>query len=240
MFMQENAIQNLDTRLDATTNDSPEGSGFRQQAANLLASREGAEEQASLQAAQLVQKGLEDVKGQNDLTGILQLMKAAQLKPEIIQNQEFFSYLKSIVGDVPNPHPEGAHFGQAGQSEAALPDQPSTTENVSQAATESEESEATPKEPQPGEIAEQAMQMINRGLVAIASGDKLTGIVSLMQAAQANPSIISDLRFQSALQSALSYGSKNANGKLQAADASIGSRQVMAPGAGVLEGSLPT
>lgn len=234
--MQENPNQNFDTRLDSGSNDNPEGSGFTQQAATLLASREGAEEQASQQAAELLQNGLKDVSGPNELTGILQLMKAAQLKPEIVQSQEFFSYLKSIVGDVPSPHSESAHFNQAGQGDIAQTEQASSPENASQAAEEAEEPTATQKESQPGDINNQAMQMIQNGLVAIASGDKLTGIVSLMQAAQANPSIISDVRFQKALADALSYS--NSNKRVQSADASFASRQSTQPGIVLPEASV--
>lgn len=83
------------------------------------------------------------------------------------------------------------------------------------------------------------MQLIQSGLSAIAAGDKLTGIVSLMQAAQANPNIISDARFQAALQSALAQGAAAAKGGQVSAEASIPQSSTRATTARVAAPELP-
>lgn len=236
--MQENPNQNFENGIDASSIEMTDQSGFRQQTANLLASREGAETQANREASLLLQDGLKDLNGPNELTGILELMKAAQLKPELIQDGRLFSYLQSIVGDTPNPHPEEAHFNQAEAGDmSAQPEQVNMQADAPQSNVEAENKDSTPQETQRVEAADQSMQMIQKGLSAIAAGDKLTGIISLMQAAQSYPSIIGDVRFQTALQSALSYN-QNKNKGIETADAN-GLPSMTMPGAEIVGASLP-
>ncbi len=226
--------QNPEAVLESTPSTNAEDTGLRQQASSLLASREGGDAQATQQAIQLAQQGLKDISGQNELTGILELMKAAQLKPEITRDQGFFSSLQSLVGDVQYQHSEEAHFfqGEPGQSEiqnVAQRQQGNSVNDGTGQPTEAtgQQQQQLAQNDQSAPVADQSMQLIQRGLSAIASGDKLTGIVSLMQAAQANPGLISDARFQSALQTALSQGAAKGTAS---ADASVTLKPTNLPG----------
>jgi hypothetical protein len=225
--------RNPEAVLESTPSTNAEDTGLRQQASSLLASREGGDAQANQQAIQLAQQGLKDISGQNELTGILELMKAAQLKPEITRDQGFFSSLQTLVGDVQYQHSEEEHFfqGEPGQSEiqnVAQGQQGNSVNDGTGQPTEATNQQQLAQNDQSAPVADQSMQLIQRGLSAIASGDKLTGIVSLMQAAQANPGLISDARFQSALQTALSQGA--AKGTASAADASVTLKPTNLPG----------
>lgn len=193
----------------------PGDSALQQQTAQLLASPEGAEVQASQQASKLAVQGLKDLGGQNEVTGILELMKASQLKPDIVRDQGFFSNLRTVVGDIQAPHSEDQHFVQivpAAQDVQA----PQENQQQAQAASDSSGQSRAIADTSATAGGDQSMQLIQRGLSAIASGDKLTGIVALMQAAQANPNIISDARFQAALQTALSQGAAAKGGAVSA------------------------
>ncbi len=200
--------------LDNTQQPTQPGdSAVQQQAAQLLASAEGAEVQASQQAAKLAEQGLKDLGGQNEVTGILELMKAAQLKPDLVRDQGFFSNLKTIVGDIQAPHSEDQHFVQI----VAGPQDVQSVQQGQQQGQPVSDTSGAPKATADTTATaggDQSMQLVQRGLSAIASGDKLSGIVALMQAAQANPGIISDARFQAALQNALSQGATKQSGTL--------------------------
>ncbi len=236
--MTNTPSQNPEALLESAPSLNAENTGLRQQASNLLASREGGDAQASQQAIQLAQQGLKDISGQNELTGILELMKAAQLKPEITRDQAFFSSLKSLVGDVQYQHSEEAHFiqGEPGQSEiqnVAQRQQGNPATDGTGQPNDAIGQQQLAQNDQSAPVADQSMQLIQRGLSAIASGDKLTGIVSLMQAAQANPGLSSDARFQAALQSALSQGAAKG---VVSADASANLKPANVPGSSTATG----
>lgn len=189
------------------------GDGLQLQAAKLLSGPEGSEAQASQQSSQFAQQGLKDLGTQNEVSGILSLMKASQLNPDIVRDQAFFKELKGITGDVlgQGPHDESHHFRAVAVAPEVTADDPAR-QSQSAAPPESAQTQASQAEStgnaDTANIADQSTQLVQQGLSAIAGGDKLTGIVSLMQAAQANPRIMSDPRFQMALQNALAQGSR--------------------------------
>lgn len=81
----------------------PSDSKLQQQASQLLTNPEANQGRVDQQAGQLLAQGLKDISGKNETYGILELMKGASQKPELVQDQGFIEGLKQAVGDV-HPH----------------------------------------------------------------------------------------------------------------------------------------
>jgi predicted lipid-binding transport protein (Tim44 family) len=184
---------------------------LQQQASQLLTNPDANQGRVDQQARQLLAQGLKDISGKNETYGILELMKGAAQKPELVQDQRFIEGLKQAVGDV-HPHihaypldaqqmqsaMQGQNAGLDGRAQQQQ--QPSDTTLQSKPATATEATATAA----PG--SDVSSQLVQQGLSAIAGGDKMSGIMALIQAAQLNPGIMNDSRFVNALQAALTQG----------------------------------
>lgn len=95
---------------------------------------------------------------------------------------------------------QGQNTGSDGQGQQ----QPTDTSPQSKQATSTDATAAAA----PG--SDVSSQLVQQGLSAIAGGDKMSGIMALIQAAQLNPGIMNDSRFVNALQAALTQGAGKA------------------------------
>ncbi|HEY9681890.1 MAG TPA: hypothetical protein V6C86_09950 [Oculatellaceae cyanobacterium] len=188
---------------------------LQQQASQLLTNPDANQGRVDQQAGQLLAQGLKDISGKNETYGILELMKGATQKPELVQDQRFIDSLKQVVGDV-HPHVH-AYPLDAQQMQSAMQGQntgfdgqaqpPSDARAQAKQATATDATTATTGTPPGTDV---SSQLVQQGLSAIAGGDKMTGIMALIQAAQLNPGIMNDSRFVNALQAALIQGAGNA------------------------------
>lgn len=191
----------------------PSDSKLQQQASQLLTNPDANQGRVDQQAGQLLAQGLKDISGKNETYGILELMKGASQRPELVQDQGFIDGLKQAVGDVhPHVHAypldaqqlQSAMQGQNAGSDGQGQQQPTDTRPQAKQATATDATGTAA----PGN--DVSSQLVQQGLSAIAGGDKMSGIMALMQAAQLNPGIMNDSRFVNALQRALTQGAGRA------------------------------
>lgn len=187
----------------------PSDNKLQQQASQLLTNPDANQGQVDQQAGQLLTQGLKDISGKNETYGILELMKGASQRPELVQDQGFIDGLRQAVGDVhshAHAYPldaqqlQSAMQGQNTGSDGQGQQQPTDTRPQAKQATATE----TTATAAPGN--DVSSQLVQQGLSAIAGGDKMSGIMALIQAAQLNPGIMNDSRFVNALQAALTQG----------------------------------
>lgn len=163
---QHTGTGNISRRFGSSETDSP-----------VACSAERAELQNGQQAAKLAEQSLKDFGGQ--VTCILELTIAGQLKPDTTCGHGFFSRLRGDVGDIQAPHSEDKHFVQPAAQDA----QPAQLiEKQAQRDSDTSDQPRATCGTSATTSSDQLMQLTQRGLLSIASEDKAGGIMAPMQA----------------------------------------------------------